>query len=180
MAACKLPRTQAELDAIVQEIQSMPGWMLAEASRQWEEYLTEHPYTPSQGTTQSNMADQEHVLINGSVNGYPIGVTVFVGAEDWADPDFFMRTISALESMGFSKPVSAPAPARSSGGGGGNSGGNGSGGCPVHGTESVKRGYRDKGWECSVRSDSQQDWTKDKPFTPAGGNAVWYCKHRWD
>ena len=67
-------------------------------------------------------------------------------------------------------PAPAPAPEPAAGGGQG---------CPVHGLEFARPGYKGQGWECGAYTESQRSWTRERPYVLRSGEQRWYCASRW-
>ena len=136
------------------------------------------------------MADTIKIL--GTRGGFPVEISLDViwGDDNDNGQQFIAGTFATLEQWGVTPrvvtaaasaaPQSAPqaqrAPQnRSNGGGGGGQGG----GCPVHGFQFAKPGFRNQGMACSAYSEQQESWTKNSPFIKKDGSEAWYCASTW-
>ena len=105
-------------------------------------------------------------------NGFLVGITEYLKSEGFE--------LKGKKPAVFEAPHqgNAPLPFNERVNGGQAQDGGGQWGCPTHGTQSIKPGYQNVGFECKVSSPTRQDWTKDKPWVNRDGVATFFCASR--
>ncbi len=109
---------------------------------------------------------------------YAVRLRLSVQEEDLTNPEFAATLPALLANLGVEPIVAAaPAPpARATGAPAGDASG---AGCPVHGMEYARPGFRGKGHECGAFAPTKQDWTQDRVFVTKSNESRYYCKHKW-
>lgn len=101
--------------------------------------------------------------------------------DDLTNPEFAATLPALLSNLGIEPiveraPVAAAAAPASSGG----QPATGGAGCPVHGTQYEKAGFRGQGYECKAHAPTQQPWSQAKAWVSQDGSETrFYCKSKW-
>lgn len=110
---------------------------------------------------------------------YATRLRLALRGDDLTNPEFAATLPALLGNLGI-EPIVERAPVAVAAAPAAGQPATGGAGCPVHGTQYQKPGFRGQGYECKAHAPTQQPWSNDKAWVSQDGSETrFYCKSKW-
>lgn len=168
-------RTQAEIDSVINSQETN----VADPEDTQSEEAVDEGFTKDTITIKGTLSS--------GAGHYEVSLKLALRDGDITNPEFSASLPALLSNLGI-EPIIPQAPAATGGSTsgvgsstpGGGQPATGGKGCPVHGTQYERPGFRNQGFECKAHAPTQQQWSRDKAWVSQDGSETrYYCKSKW-